>query len=65
MQFSIFQHLRAISTSVRGGSSSVSMSGQGYVPRGSQTNTSAGSGKPGGGPVKPKPSRTGNGRRSA
>ncbi|KAK0218545.1 hypothetical protein EDD85DRAFT_961336 [Armillaria nabsnona] len=31
MQFSIFQHLRAIATSVRGGSSSVSMSGQGYA----------------------------------
>ncbi|PBL04580.1 hypothetical protein ARMGADRAFT_1022965 [Armillaria gallica] len=35
MQFSIFQHLRAISTSVRlfhsGGPSSVSMSGQGYA----------------------------------
>ncbi|PBL04520.1 hypothetical protein ARMGADRAFT_1005049 [Armillaria gallica] len=31
MHFNIFQHLRAISTSIRGGSSSVSMSGQGYV----------------------------------
>ncbi|PBK83836.1 hypothetical protein ARMGADRAFT_1089070 [Armillaria gallica] len=52
MQFSIFQHLRAISTSVRGGSSSLSMSGQGYAPRGPQTNTSAAAGKPGGGPIK-------------
>ncbi|PBK62290.1 hypothetical protein ARMSODRAFT_1024532 [Armillaria solidipes] len=65
MQFNIFQHLRAISTSIRGGSSSVSMSGQGYVPRGSQTNTSAGSGKPGGPPGKPKPSGTGKGGRAA
>ncbi|PBK62766.1 hypothetical protein ARMSODRAFT_1024537 [Armillaria solidipes] len=51
MQFNVFQHLRAISTSVRGGSSSLSMSGQGYVPRGRQSNTSSGSGTTGGGPV--------------
>ncbi|PBK83838.1 hypothetical protein ARMGADRAFT_1089072 [Armillaria gallica] len=60
MQFNIFQHLRAISTSVRGGSSSGLMSGQGYVPRGPQTNTSSGAGRPGGGKPQ-KPSGTGNG----
>ncbi|KAK0218546.1 hypothetical protein EDD85DRAFT_961337 [Armillaria nabsnona] len=60
MQFNIFQHLRAISTSVRGGSPSVSMSGQGYIPRGPQTNTSSGSGTAGGGKPQ-KPSGTGNG----
>ncbi|KAK0218551.1 hypothetical protein EDD85DRAFT_961341 [Armillaria nabsnona] len=60
MQFSIFQHLRAISTSVRGGSSSLSMPGQGYVPRGPQTNTSAAPGQPGGGPIKqPDGTKTG------
>ncbi|PBK86309.1 hypothetical protein ARMGADRAFT_1086780 [Armillaria gallica] len=60
MQSSIFQHLRAISTSVRGGSSSVSMSGQGYVPRGRQDNTSAAPGQPGGGPIKqPDGTKTG------
>ncbi|SJK99302.1 uncharacterized protein ARMOST_02595 [Armillaria ostoyae] len=52
MQFNIFQHLRAISPSVRGGSSSVSMSGQGYVPRGPQTNTSGASTTTGSGPIK-------------
>ncbi|PBK83840.1 hypothetical protein ARMGADRAFT_1089075 [Armillaria gallica] len=52
MQFNIFQHLRAIATSAHGHSSSLSMSGQGYVPRGPQTNTSAVSGTSGGGPVK-------------
>ncbi|PBL04541.1 hypothetical protein ARMGADRAFT_1070991 [Armillaria gallica] len=52
MQFNIFQHLRAISTSIRGCSSSLSMSGQGYVPRGRPDNTSAVSGTSGGGPVK-------------
>ncbi|PBL04545.1 hypothetical protein ARMGADRAFT_1070993 [Armillaria gallica] len=58
MQFNIFQQLRAIATSIRGGSSSVSMSGQGYVPRGPQTNTSAGATKPGGGkPHKPSGNR--------
>ncbi|KAK0442560.1 hypothetical protein EV421DRAFT_1903986 [Armillaria borealis] len=52
MQFSIFQHLRAISPSVRGGSSSPSMSGQGYVPRGRQSNTSGASTTTGSGPIK-------------
>ncbi|SJK99321.1 uncharacterized protein ARMOST_02614 [Armillaria ostoyae] len=40
MQFSNFQHLQAISTSVRICLSSLLMSGQGYVPRGTQTPTS-------------------------
>ncbi|PBL04575.1 hypothetical protein ARMGADRAFT_1071022 [Armillaria gallica] len=60
MQFSIFQHLRAVSTSVRGGTSSLSMSGQGYIPHGPQTNTSAASGTSGGGNPQ-NPSETGNG----
>ncbi|KAK0442567.1 hypothetical protein EV421DRAFT_1903993 [Armillaria borealis] len=60
MQFSIFQYLRAISTSVRGGSSSLSMSGQGYIPRGPQTNTSAASTTTGSGPIKqPDGTKTG------
>ncbi|KAK0442568.1 hypothetical protein EV421DRAFT_1903995 [Armillaria borealis] len=60
MQFNIFQYLRAIVTSIRGESSSVSMSGEGYVPRGPQTNTSAGTGKPGSGPIKqPDGTKTG------
>ncbi|KAK0444165.1 hypothetical protein EV421DRAFT_1903272 [Armillaria borealis] len=57
MVFSIFQLLEGISASVRGSSSSL---GQGYIPRGKQTNTSSGSAGNGGGePV--KPSGTGSG----
>ncbi|KAK0442551.1 hypothetical protein EV421DRAFT_1903978 [Armillaria borealis] len=52
MQFSIFQYLRAIVMSVRGESSSVSMSGEGYIPRGKGTNMSGGSTGNGNGPIK-------------
>ncbi|KAK0494150.1 hypothetical protein EDD18DRAFT_1356099 [Armillaria luteobubalina] len=52
MQFNIFQHFRSLSTYIRGGSStgSVSMSGQGYTPRGPPAQTIKGSVKNGGGP---------------
>ncbi|PBK86218.1 hypothetical protein ARMGADRAFT_1086692 [Armillaria gallica] len=61
MQFSIFQHLRAISTSVCGGTSSPSMSRQGYVPLGPPTHSNGGSSGNGGGAAqKPKPG-TGSG----
>ncbi|PBK62811.1 hypothetical protein ARMSODRAFT_1024573 [Armillaria solidipes] len=57
MVFSIFQLLEGISASAHGSSSSL---GQGYIPRGKQTNTGSGSGGNGGGePV--KPSGTGSG----
>ncbi|KAK0472206.1 hypothetical protein IW261DRAFT_1424594 [Armillaria novae-zelandiae] len=49
MQFNIFQHFQAISTYILGYSSSVSMSGQGYTPRGKGTLGSQGSKKSGGG----------------
>ncbi|PBL04506.1 hypothetical protein ARMGADRAFT_1070962 [Armillaria gallica] len=50
MQFNVFKHLRIL-PGVRG-ISSPSNSGQGYTPRGPQTNTIKGSAASGGGPVK-------------
>ncbi|PBK62790.1 hypothetical protein ARMSODRAFT_1088992 [Armillaria solidipes] len=62
MQFNIFKHLRIL-PGVRGLSTSPSNSGQGYIPRGPQTNPSGGSGTNGNGPIKqPKGGSNGGGQ---
>ncbi|PBK62828.1 hypothetical protein ARMSODRAFT_980457 [Armillaria solidipes] len=59
MVSSTFQLLQGISVSARISSSSLSMSGHGYIPRGKQTNTSLSSGGNGGGDPQ-EPSGTGS-----